>query len=388
MKDGKILILIVDDNRKNLKLLGQVLRDEGHNITLAQDGEKALIAANAKKPDLILLDIMMPGMNGFKVCKRLKKEDETKDIPIIFLTAKNDKKDVVDGLKLGAVDYITKPFDTDELLSRINTHLELKLARDTIASQKADLERVNTALREANAAKDKFFYIIAHDLGDLFNGLLSFCDILTNKNAQLNEEEKEGFLEIIQKSSQQGFTLLRNLFEWSSVQTGEIDFKPEALNLKALIDANIEMRRFREEAESKGIALLSDISDSMFVQADANMVDTIIKNLVSNAIKFTSENGKVTISARKRDDFIRIAITDTGIGIAPEDLEKLFHIDINHKAIGSSIEKGAGLGLILCKELVEKNGGQIWLESKEWKGTTAYVTLPVPQEESELRELL
>jgi two-component system sensor histidine kinase/response regulator len=388
MKDGKALILIVDDNRKNLKLLGQILREEGHNITLAEDGERALIATSAKKPDLILLDIMMPGMNGFKVCKRLKKEDETKDIPVIFLTAKNDKKDVIDALRLGAVDYITKPFDTDELLTRVNTHLELKIARDTIATQKADLENVNAALKDANAAKDKFFYIIAHDLGDLFNGLLSFCDILTNKNAQLSDEEKEGFLEIIQKSSQQGFTLLRNLFEWSGVQTGEIEFKPESLNLKASIDANIEMRRFSEEAESKNIALSSDIPDDMFVFADSNMVDTIIKNLVSNAINFTSEGGKITISARRSSDFIRIAIADTGIGISPEDLGKLFHIDVNHKAIGKSTEKGAGLGLILCKELVEKNGGQIWLESREWKGTTAYVTLPSPREESELRELL
>jgi len=388
MKDGKVLILIVDDNRKNLKLLGQVLREQGYNITLAQDGEKALAAVNVKKPDLILLDVMMPGMNGFKVCKRLKKDDETKDIPVIFLTAKNDKKDVIDGLKLGAVDYITKPFDTDELLSRVSTHLELKISRDIIATQKTELQNINTELAEANAAKDKFFYIIAHDLGDLFNGLLSFCDILTNKSAQLSDAEKEGFLEIIQKSSQQGFTLLRNLFEWSGVQTGEIEFKPESLNLKSLIDANIEMGRFRQEAESKNILLSSDISDSIFVFADSNMLDTIIKNLVSNAIKFTPENGKITISARKRDNLVRIAVADTGIGISPENIDKLFHIDVSHRVIGTSAEKGAGLGLILCKELVEKNGGQIWLESKEWKGTTAYVTLPEPQVESELRELL
>jgi len=368
MKEGKNLVLIVDDNPENLKVLGQIIRKKGHNLTFAQDGESALLSIKTKRPDLVLLDIMMPGLDGYEVCRKIKENHEIRDIPVIFLTAKTEQEDIIKGFELGAVDYVTKPFNTHELLMRVDTHLELKNARDTIIHQKADLEKVN-------AAKDKFFSIIAHDLSNLFNGLLSFSDILTNKTIALTEKDKDEFLEIIQQSSQQGFALLKNLLEWSRVQTGRIHFQPEHQNLKFVVDSNIIL--LTGNAKAKNINMLCNIPSNFLVLTDANMFNTVIRNLLSNAIKFTPENGKITVSAQKKGKFAEIAITDTGVGISTQEISKLFRIDINHTTIGTGKEKGTGLGLVLCKEFIEKNGGKIWVESQEGKGSTFYLTLPL-----------
>jgi len=371
MAQDKKLILIVDDNRKNLKLLGQILKAEDYRITVAQNGVKALSVVNAKHPDLILLDIVMPKMNGFETCRELKKNTETREIPVIFLSSKTDKKNVIDGLKLGAVDYVTKPFNTEELLIRIKTHLDIKEVKSIIAIQKADLEKNNRVLKETNTAKDTFFSIITNDLNDLFGSLLSLSDALTTKTVKLRKQERQDFIEIIKQYSQQGSTLLQNLFEWSKVKTGKISFDPEALNLRALVDSNIKITNHDHEAGIKNIALTCVIPDHLFVFADSNMLDMVIRNLVSNAIKFTPENGKISINAHENDKFIKISITDTGVGIAEKDIDSLFRIDRSSSTNGT-----LSLGLILCKELVEKNGGKIWVESKEWKGTTVYLTLP------------
>jgi len=371
MAKDKKLILIVDDNRKNLKLLGQILKSEGYRVTVAQHGIKALSVVNAKRPDLILLDIVMPKMNGFEACQELKKNPDTRDIPVIFLSSKTDKKDVIDGLKLGAVDYIAKPFNTEELLIRVETHLAIREAKSIIAAQKADLEKSNAALKEINSAKDTFFSIITNDLNDLFGSLLSLSDVLTTKTVKLRKQERQDFIEIIQQYSQQGSTLLRNLFEWAKVKTGQISFEAEELNLKLLVESNIKITNNEEEAKAKNIALSCNIAQDIVVFADSNMLDRIIRNLVSNAIKFTPENGKITLSAHKKGKFVKISIADTGIGIAEKDIDSLFRIDRS-----VSTNSTLSLGLILCKELVEKNGGEIWLESKEWTGTTVHFTLP------------
>jgi len=372
MTKDKKLILVVDDNRKNLKLLGQVLKEEGYRITVAQNGVKALTAVNARYPDLILLDIVMPKMNGFETCKELKKNQDTREIPVIFLSSKSEKEDVIDGLKLGAVDYVSKPFNTEELLIRIKTHLDLKEAKSIIAVQKADLEQKNSGLKEINSAKDVFFSIITNDLNDLFSSLLSLSDVLTTKTVRLHKQEKDDFIAIIQQYSQQGSTLLRNLFEWSKVQTGKIKFEPEALDLRLLVESNIKITNHDDDAQAKDITLTCDIADNLLVFADSNMLDMIIRNLVSNAIKFTTEHGKITVSAHKKGKFVKISVTDTGVGIAAKDIDSIFRIDKSHGTNSTS-----SLGLILCKELVEKNGGTIWLDSKEWTGTTVYFTLPV-----------
>ena len=361
------LVLVVDDNQQNLKVLGNTLRENAISPAIAKSGAGALAFVKKKLPDLILLDVMMPEMDGFEVCKRLKQDVATKDIPIIFLTAKTEVENIIEGLELGAVDYVTKPFNSKELIKRVNTHLELKAARDTIFLQKEEL-------RQANAAKDKFFSIISHDLSNLFNALIGLSSLLVTQNEKLSAVQKEDFLQRVLKASKKGYNLFVNLLEWSRSQTGNLVSKPTALNLHKIVADNIDLSN--NNANAKSIELSSSISDTTTVFADRNMLDTVIRNLLANAIKFTPENGRIEVVSKEKDTEVEISISDTGVGISSQDIEKLFRVDISHTTIGTGKEKGTGLGLILCKEFVEKNGGTIWVESEIGKGSQFYMRLP------------
>ncbi len=351
----KPLVLIVDDNSQNIKVFGMILKKHGMNPAAANNGLRALEFVKRKKPDLILLDIMMPEIDGFEVCKRLKQDTEFSDIPIIFLSAKTEKDDVIAGLELGAVDYVTKPFNEKELMTRINTHLELKATKDE--------------LKQSNASKDKFFSIIAHDLGNVFNGLIGLSNILLEKDVKNVNE----LMPLVKKSSEKGYNLLKNLLEWSRVQTGRIKSMPIQLDLKSLVYQNISI--LGSQASSKQVTLFSEIENTM-VFSDEQMLNTVIRNLLSNALKFTPREGMVKISAQKEGKWVDILISDTGIGIRPEDIDKLFRIDESHSTRGTENEEGTGLGLILCKEFIEINGGTIRVESEYGKGSRFYIRLP------------
>jgi two-component system sensor histidine kinase/response regulator len=361
MNDNK-LILIVDDNPENLKVLGSILKLNGLSPAFAKNGMKALSSVKNRRPDLILLDIMMPEMDGFEVCRQLKQDSVSQEIPIIFLTAKTEKQDVIQGLELGAVDYVTKPFNSKELMTRVNTHLELKAAKEK--------------LRQAVATKDKFFSIIAHDLANIFNTSLGSSSLLTGVQEQLDDEERKEFLLLIHHSLEKGYNLLKNLLEWSRSQTGRIQVTLATLQLKNMVDQNISL--LKNNAKAKNITLFSSV-DNLSVVADEKMLDTVIRNLLSNAIKFTPKGGKVDISATKvQENVVEISISDTGVGIEPENLDNLFRIDVSVSTRGTAKEEGTGLGLILCKEFVEKNGGTIGVESEPKKGSRFYVRLPSP----------
>ncbi len=364
------LVLIVDDNPQNLKVLGYTLKENGITPAIAKHGVAALALAKKKKPDLILLDVMMPEMDGFEVCKQLKQNPDTADIPVIFLTAKTEKEDVIAGLELGALDYVTKPFNTKELMTRVNTHLELKKAKDTILLQKEELQ-------QANAAKDKFFAIISHDLGNFFNTLMGFSSLLITQGERLNAEQKENFIQSILQASRKGYDLLVNLLDWSRSQTGTIAFKPALLNLKTLVAETVELSS--SQAIAKNITLLSYLSETTTVFADKNMLETVIRNLISNAIKFTPVNGRVEIAYQEQDTEVEISISDSGVGISSENIDKLFKVGISHSTPGTAKEKGTGLGLLLCHEFIEKNSGQIWVESEVGKGSLFYIRLPLQE---------
>jgi signal transduction histidine kinase len=242
-----------------------------------------------------------------------------------------------------------------------------------ILLQREELKQANEELKNANAAKDKFFSIISHDLGNLFNTLIGVSSLLTMQTDNITAEEKENILQSIQRASHKGYSLLSNLLEWARAQTGRITSKPTVLNLKSLVADNIAL--LNSNANAKSIKLSSSISETSTVFADKNMLDTVIRNLLANAIKFTPSNGEVKIVTEEKDKEVEISISDTGVGISPQDIEKLFRVDISHTTIGTGEEKGTGLGLILCKEFVEKNDGTIWVESEIGKGSTFYIRL-------------
>ncbi|MCP4350311.1 MAG: hybrid sensor histidine kinase/response regulator [Desulfobacterales bacterium] len=373
MNNGiSLSVLVVDDNSKNLQILADILRSRDFKVATAKDGFKALKFIDKTKPDIILLDIMMPEMDGFEVSRRLKSKEATKDIPIIFISALNDTSDKIKGFRAGGVDYITKPFQEEEVFARINAQLKLKLA-----SKK--LKTANKLLQTANATKDKMFSIIAHDLRGPIGSLSQALDILVDSPEIIGtEEQKSTFMKELKASAKRASLLLENLLCWARNQRCEIEYNPADTEFNQIIRNNINL--LSGIAKDKTISLTSEINESLRVYADTDMIMTVVRNLISNALKFTPENGKVTVSAVLKDDFIEISVVDTGVGISENDTEKLFSPDEHFTTYGTQNEKGSGLGLLLCKDFVEKNNGKIWVETEEGKGSKFKFTLPKTKE--------
>lgn len=360
----KPLILIVDDTSKNIQVLGNILHSKGYNIHVSSSGEEALESVKLNPPDLVLLDIQMPGLDGFEVCKILKSDPATKDIPIIFLTVIIDHEKILHGFELGAVDYVTKPFNIPELTARVATHVEIKQSREKLI--------------ELNATKDKFFGIIAHDLRNPFAGIIGVSSEI--KKILLQEGNSDSaqllhYAQLILESSESALSLLENLTQWAVSQTGKITVIPQYLPMKDLINYSISI--INAIAFKKNITIENNVNEIYKVFADIELASTIIRNIMTNAIKFTYPNGKIIVSAKENGEFLEISIKDTGLGINPRNLDRIFRIDSKFSSLGTEQEKGTGLGLILCKEFVEKQGGRIWVESEEKKGSTFTFTLPL-----------
>lgn len=357
----KLTILVVDDNPTNLSLLFECLQEMNYSVLIAQDGESALEQIQYKVPDLILLDVMMPpGIDGFETCCRLKDNEISKDIPVIFMTALDDTESKVKGFDMGAVDYITKPLKEKEVMARVQAHL-------VIREQQKQLE-------ELNASKDKFFSIIAHDLRGPLSSLNVLAQNAEEKLDDYSQEELKELFELQQTSIENLCNLLENLLTWSKIQQGMLDHYPQHLNLAEVVARNTAF--LTPAAEQKCITLRNLIQEQIVVYADLNMVDTIVRNLLSNALKFTNADGTVGVSATQDETHAEVSVSDTGVGIKGKHLPKLFRIDTKYKHLGTAREKGTGLGLILCKEFVEINNGRIWITSKTGEGTTVTFTLP------------
>ncbi len=360
MNDKKFTVLIIDDVPENIQLAANILDKAGYEIAFASDGKSALTQVKHIAADLILLDIMMPETDGFTVCRQLKNDPETADIPVIFLTAMSEHESIVRGFEVGGVDYITKPFNDKELLARVKTHLSLKHA--------------NEQLKELNAAKDKFFSIIAHDLKSPFNTLINGTRYLKDYYDKMDKDTLDMIIDELHKSSKNMFLLLENLLEWARSQSGNISYKPEILNLYEIINGIVLL--FTRNLNNKNIRIVNAVDPNLSVYADMNMIQTVLRNLCSNAVKFTPDGGTICFISSDKGNFVEITVSDTGIGIPEEDMGKLFRIDSKYSRLGTAEERGTGLGLILCKEFVEKNCGTIHAESESGKGSRFVFTLP------------
>lgn len=242
------------------------------------------------------------------------------------------------------------------------------------------LRESEAKLRDTNAQKDKFFSIIAHDLMNPFNSIMGFSQLLLDRMKEKDYQGIEEYAEMIAQSSTQSMELLKNLLEWSRAQTGRLQYKPEQLDLVDLIGQYRML--FDLIAYQKSISIRTVLPPEIRISADRQMISTVLRNLLSNAIKFTREGGVITVSAEQRVADVLVAVSDNGVGIAPERLEKLFSIDENDSTPGTNNEQGTGLGLILCKEFVKKHGGEIWVESEYGKGSTFYFTLSLNERSS------
>jgi signal transduction histidine kinase len=252
----------------------------------------------------------------------------------------------------------------------------IKLAKEITIRKEFEnqLRKSEQELRDANDSKDRFLSIIAHDLKSPLAALRSMLDLL---NADLSDFSDSDIKEIIgemDNSAKNVFELLEDLLSWSRAQTGKIQFNPDNIDISMILGNTISL--MKASADKKNIRLYAELSQGWLCYGDANMISTVLRNLVSNAIKFTYPGGEVSVLVTQLETFMEISVIDTGIGISPENIEKLFKLDSHLTTLGTSQEKGTGLGLILCKEFVEANDGRIWVESQQGKGCTFKFTLP------------
>ena len=255
--------------------------------------------------------------------------------------------------------------NSSKLLAHKNE--ELEFMNHTLSDSEA-------TLKELNATKDKFFTIIAHDIKNPLSAYRSVTKMLTNSFFELSEQQKLEYIRGIYKSSENLYELFQNLLQWSTSQAGSMKFKPQEIDLGILSFKAVAI--LQESADKKSLQVDMDVKTDTYAFGDINMVSTVLVNLVSNAIKYSKPTGTINIKASDSGNFLKISVTDNGVGITKEDIEKLFRVEIDHKTIGDSEEKGTGIGLILCKEFVTKNGGTIWVESEYGKGATFNFTLP------------
>lgn len=389
-EESKAVIMVVDDNPENLGMLFTYLDHAGFAVLLVQDGQNALRQSQETPPDMILLDILMPGLDGFEVCRRLKQHETTRDIPVIFITALNNTTDKLKGFRIGGVDYITKPFHHEEVMARLTTHLTLRRLQQELEDKNIQLEEKNILLddknlqlQEANASKNQFFSILAHDLRSPLTGLSGIISLMNEGIGTFPMTKLKELLKKSQYICESLTALLENLLTWARLQCDTLECRPQPVDIKTVAMVTIEL--LAPQAEQKQIALRNGITDSHMVYADVQMVNTVVRNLLSNSIKFTQRGGEVMLAVKPETRHLTILVSDTGIGIEAQHLPKLFRIDTKFTRLGTAQENGTGLGLVLCKEFVERNGGRIWVESQPNKGTTFGFSLPIsPSKEPHL----
>ncbi len=354
-------ILIVDDMPKNIQLVAKFLTQEGYNLFFAQSGDSAIKQIGSRAFDLVLLDVMMPGMDGFSVCEHIKANPATASIPVIFLTAKTDDVAIERGFAVGGVDYLTKPFNPVELVARVKTHIILR--------------QREKELREINNTKDTLLSVISHDLKTPFFNIMGLGEILLSEYDSYDDAMKKELIRNMVDSSRISHNLLENLLSWTRVQTGKIRYSPEEVELSTIINDILAL--VNQQARNKDVSCSFLAESNLHVFADTHMLQTTIRNLVSNAIKYTPKGGSVYLSVLRKADKAIIEVKDTGIGIPTNRLEKMFMPSNLSTTPGTENEPGTGFGLILTKEFVIKNKGEITVESEEGKGATFRFTVPL-----------
>lgn len=390
---SKPVILCVDDeNIITDALKDQLQRKFGseYDIETSDSGADALefytelIEDNIDVP-VIIADYIMPGMKGDELLKEIHKiSGETLNI---LLTGQANLESVANVINFANLyRYISKPWDQEDLEMTVKEAIKSFYAKREIKEKNIELADLNvglekkveertTQLRELNATKDKFFSIIAHDLKNPFNALMGFSSLLLDDYDAFDDIERKDLIQTMSDASENAYKLLENLLEWSRSQTGSIKWHPDIIRLDKIAKNTIDL--LNNQAINKDISIKGVVPANTTAFADENMITTVIRNLMSNAIKFTPKGGEVKLYANQLGNFVELTIEDNGVGIREEDLDKLFRIDTNFTTNGTNNEMGTGLGLILCREFVEKNNGKIWVESQEGKGSKFKFTLPL-----------
>ncbi len=352
-------ILIVDDQPINAAVLKKIVsQDNAAKISLASGGREALVMLKNDPPDLVLMDILMPEMDGFEVCEKIKKDPATRNIPVIFITSLNDPESISRGFDCGGIDYILKPFNSREVLSRVRAHLGLKLSNDNVMA--------------LSSWKDRLISILSHDMRGPFSNLVMYSEIMEKELDGVAPYFSSRFKDI-KNSIDSVCDMMENLLQWSRAQSLGPRLNPEAFKIKDIIDACI--KSYAAYAADKKISLKSDFASSDEVFADRLLTEIILRNLIRNAIKFTA-SGEVVVKALVAEGLITITVADTGVGIEPETLSRLLERSQPYSTSGTIKEKGSGIGLMICKDLAAVCGGKITANSRHGIGSEFSFTFP------------
>lgn len=364
-------VLIVDDVPTNVMLVQAILKKEGYTLLTCDSGAKALRIAEEKHPNLMLLDIMMPQMDGYEVLQHLKANPETKNIPVIIMSALSDMQSIVKGYQLGAVEYVTKPFQREELIKRVAHRYEL-----------FSVNRIKNELEKTIEARDTLYSVIAHDLRSPLGSLKMMNNALlmmVDKDAVGTEVYE--MLQMMNKTTEEVFLLLDNLLKWAKRRLNKQRIFKQNVDIHEIIRSTASL--YATMAEQKKIRITTEGIDGEAVGlVDEDMMKTVVRNLISNAMKFCFEGGEIHIASVQEGDFIHVSVKDNGKGIKKEDQAKVLDEDTHFTTFGTNNEKGSGLGLMLCKDFVMQHDGKLWFESEEGKGTTFHFTMKVFNQES------
>jgi len=389
------IVFIVDDDPTNMNVLTDALSQAGLSVSVAKSGEEALKQVEAVNPDIILLDVVMPGIDGFETCRRLKDNAATREIPVMFMTALAETVDEITGFEVGGVDYITKPFQHEKLLARVNAQLTIRQQQrqlrelnvdlaaeraslaDQVRERTAELSAANAELSQALRLKNEFLSTMSHELRTPLNVILGMSEILQEElHGSLNARQRK-FIGSIETNGQRLFTLLTDILEFAHIVAGKITLEIVPTRLDAVCQAALQ--RINQQARKKHLKLSCMLDNAVtLIQADEDYVQHIFDKLLDNAVKFTPEGGEIglEVTGDSAQHVVRFTVWDTGIGIAQDDLGRLFQSFVQLDGSLSRAFEGAGIGLTLTRHLVDLHGGSIAVESEVGEGSRFTVSLP------------
>jgi two-component system, sensor histidine kinase and response regulator len=375
----KPLVLAVDDIVDNLTILEVVLQAKGFRVITAMNGVQAVEILKTTTPDIALLDIQMPEMNGYELCKFMKQQPHLQDVPVLFITAQSELSEIVEGFKVGAVDYVLKPFKTAELLARVQTHYDLKQARDTIAKKNQQLETLIEGLRRLNEEKSDVVGIAAHDLKNPITAIHGLAEILHTED-NIPNDAMRAMLEQILSASSRMFSIVRGLLDITHIEQEQrleltdIDFVSLVQNV---------VHQYEVRAEKKSIRLCFESAfDEAWVHGHVESLVRVMDNLISNAVKYSFVGKQVLVQIHAEmgtAQRVRCAIHNEGEGISEQDQTKLFTKFARLHSRPTANEDSTGLGLYIVKRLVSEMQGNVWCESALHEGATFVVEFPLVQ---------
>ncbi len=361
-------ILIVDDNPRNIQVVGNLLSQEGYPTAFAVNGEQALEQAGADHFDLILLDVMMPGMDGFAVCEHLKKDEKTREIPIIFLTAKTDTESIVKGFDVGAFDYVTKPFIGRELLARVRSRLREKVLQDELKRRYEEIRRLETM-------RESLTHMILHDLKNPLSGITGYAGLLEMNPAVAADPKASAQVGSILNCARTMIDMTMAILDVSKMESGRMPLTIEAVALHTVLRVVVDGLAPHLERSSVEMAIHLP-PDLPKLRADREILRRILVNLLGNAVRFSPKNGVITFRAERAGAEVRLIVSDQGPGIPEAFRERIFEKYAQVDLRESDRKMSTGLGLTFCKMAVEAHGGRIGVSGEPGNGSDFWLLLP------------